>query len=552
MKLSAYKNIHDLKSLNPNEIEVLLTDFRNFILNYLSIHGGYLNESLANVEVVSALNSFRENAVIFYNNNHALYTQILIDSGANTKSFKENFIQHEDKIKILDGSVLENLNTLKHYLASMPYKEVYFYICNHNFSQQEMDVLTHLSKLGYNLTIVYLSYHKQDKLFNFDKNISDLRKTEAYLKFKRDFRESSKKNILNKSLYKGFKQLKNTIRDHISFKKELKNIKMNYIYVENGHNYFDLLEAFQILKEGEGLRFLEANVEYAHGYELAKKRMLDFEFTESFDVKSASVKNDLSKLKEQHFTQLIDKYSTSGLLISSSSKIADTACKTGNKHLVYQLEELVSHIKVYSYKRHIVFLKQDELYRFNQLFDKQKYRNLRLSIVVLDDASFCESYYLKQLSILKQCYFIAPKDSRQFDNLIDKTLNYDNNIVIIYNYMYESNIIDVDDSVSWQFYKQGDGHKIFVSSYDYFNAVYKKLVVQENISILNLCVDQLVDRTLVEVLNNKEVFIIGDEQMVDIIKSILLHYCQVFNISILIKCASCLKCEINKTIEDLL
>lgn len=550
MKLSEYKNINDLKQLNFEAITSLLFEFRTMILDKISKSGGFLTESLASVESIVALNNELEDNYLFYNDNKTLYTQLIVNGDVkNISDFKISDVEN-DRIKILNGSVLENLYFIKYFLNNNNNKRVYFYISNHNFTSDEIELLEYLSLKKYNLTIVLLNYKNDKSVFNIQKSISEFRKANFYQNFKKGLAENSNKNYFNKTFFNGFNALKNTVRENIIYKKEFKNIKLNYLLIDNGNNFQEVSLGLKVLKNAGGLCLLNINCIKGFGYSLAKNNPDKFNYIEAFNVETGELKNDYDALEKIRFLDLIRNLNCN-VLISKKSYFAKYGAEIELRENIKSLEEISAIIKNNYEMKYFLVLDNLEVYLISKMLKDFKF-NTNISFLIYND----DNYYcaLESLDDFDSKQLICPKD---FDELLSSAVsavNNGKNIALLYNDIFKSNIkSNLNNNFEWYSTFEKDSNKIIVSNYDYFNHIHKLFESEERIcTLINAVNLSDINSTTIEKFNNKEVYIISTAKLAKKINLLLLAKANDKEINIKTKVIICKKRDISNLLKEII
>lgn len=539
MKLSEYKNITTLKNLNINTINDLLSDMRILILDKISKNGGFLNESLSSIELIAAINFELENDVLFYNNDNSLYTQLILNGQISLiEKFNNDDIENKN-IKILDGTLKENLYFIKYFLKNNSDKKAYFYIYDYQFNQDEIDLIASLSLKKYNLTIIHLDYNINNTLY-IEKGINNFRKAKFYQKFKKGIISNHNKSYINQKLYQGFIFLKDKIKNNLIQYKDFKHIKLNYLLIENGNSFNDILLGIKILKNNNGLNFLNIKSSKGYGYCLAKKNPAKFDYIQAFDVKNGELKNNLSFLKEEKFiTYIKNIYQNINVLISNKSYFSKYS-KNIDFIKFKDFEAIIAIVKNNIKDNYFLILNSLEFLEIIKLLNISAYQNLRLSFLIYDikDINFLNFNNHYDYDI------IAAKDFREMSLVSYFSIKNNKNIVLLYNNIFNSNInINYKNMFEWYIMKDvANPNKIIISSFDYCDYIYKLLISKyQNIMLINAINLSKVDDEIFNLLKNKEIIIIADKTISDKIYNLLLIISNKKQINLHIKIFNCEK-----------
>ncbi len=391
MRIFNYSDISELNSLNNEELSIFINDIRNLIIDKISKNGGFLAENLANTEVITSLFlNISENNLFFYNNNHAFLTQLLLENKFDL--FKINKIENYDielnNTKILKGSVYENLLYIKNFIIKNN-KHIYFYLYNHKYSKEEIELINLFSNNNYPVTIINLQT-KDLETNILTSNINKLRTSNFYYNIKNIIKNNLDKNDISKNFSDGIKNLKDNIRNSIILKKEFDNIGINYLFVKNGHDISELNNVFKKIKSFS-FQFVDILVNKSQGF---KYRFLDlrnkYNFTESFNIKNGELILDLKKIKLKNINQLYSLAKTYNIpiIVDKDYKDSELFYNIGE---ILSKEELFSLLTLENDRKKIIILNEKNI---NYIFDRIDIEDINISnIILIIDYNNCGSLY---------------------------------------------------------------------------------------------------------------------------------------------------------------
>jgi len=287
MNLEKIKNPQFLKQLNIDEMENLADDIREFLIHNVSHTGGHFSSNLGIVELTIALHYVFQSPIdkIIFDVGHQSYVhKILTGRAAQFSTLRQykglsGFQKRKESIHdqweaghsstaISGGIGMAVARDLNHENGEI--------ICVVGdaaiMSGESFEALNHLGSIDSKVIIIL-----NDNDMSISKNVgglsnffSDMRISTQYNNAKNNYISFLNKSSVGKNIYKLTKKIKDRIKENVLADSIFREFGLDYIGPVNGHDFNDLINAFQIAKNMDHSVVVHVHTTKGKGYVLAE------------------------------------------------------------------------------------------------------------------------------------------------------------------------------------------------------------------------------------------------------------------------------------------
>lgn len=312
--LSNYEDLNDLKKMDIDQLKILSSDIRQFIINVVAENGGHLASNLGVVELTIALhkvfNSSRDK--IIWDVGHQSYVHKILtgrkDEFQTLRKYKG--LSGFPKRKESEHDIFETGHSSTSISAGLGYalardikkeKSNIISVIGDGAMTAGMafEALNHAGDEKTNLIVIL-----NDNEMSISPNVGGLsqylnriRTAPTYFKMKEDV-----ENILNSIPAIGKKVFKTAERAKDSFKYFLvpgvffEELGFKYLGPINGHNIADIVDVLERAKTVEGPVLIHVLTKKGKGYKPAEDNPDKFHSASPFDIDTGKAKNKSNKL----------------------------------------------------------------------------------------------------------------------------------------------------------------------------------------------------------------------------------------------------------------
>lgn len=259
----------NIKKLDINELKLMAGKLRNEIIDTCARNGGYLASNLSGVEITLALHHvFDENDKYFFNGPKNNYTQTLIKKEEISNEYRNNALANAlgecigRDIDHNDYNVISVINSQDVLTGS------------------NINALNMIGLQKSKMVIVYNDDISIDNGIGFvDRFISNLRNTKTYNNLKDNVKEFLKPQKGGEKIIESIHNFKSNIKRNVIDEGMFGEYGIDYIGPVDGHNFQELIRAFEIAKakdypcvvhcisqKGKGYIFAESSTNEAWDY----------------------------------------------------------------------------------------------------------------------------------------------------------------------------------------------------------------------------------------------------------------------------------------------
>lgn len=287
MKIETIKDPSFLKQLNIKELEDLSSDIRDFLIQQISKTGGHFSSNLGIVELTTALHYVFDSPKdkILFDVGHQSYVHKILTgriqqfdtlrqykglSGfqKRNESIHDSWEAGHSSTAISGGIGMAVARDLNHEKGEV--------ICvvgdGAIMSGESFEALNHLGSIDSKVIIIL-----NDNNMSISKNVggfsnflSDVRMSTQYKNAKSNYAHFLKKSEIGNKIYRITKDIKDHIKDNVMADNIFAEFGLDYIGPVDGHDFRDLINAFQLAKEVNKSVVVHVHTIKGRGYPLAE------------------------------------------------------------------------------------------------------------------------------------------------------------------------------------------------------------------------------------------------------------------------------------------
>lgn len=287
MKIETIKDPSFLKQLNIEELENLSSDIREFLIQQISKTGGHFSSNLGIVELTTALHYVFDSPTdkIIFDVGHQSYVHKILTgriqqfntlrqyeglSGFQKRkeSIHDSWEAGHSSTAISGGIGMAVARDLNHGKGEV--------ICvvgdGAIMSGESFEALNHLGSINSKVIIIL-----NDNNMSISKNVgglsnflSDVRMSTQYKNAKSNYAHFLKKSEFGNKIYHLTKNIKDRIKDNVMADNIFAEFGLDYIGPVDGHDFHDLINAFELAKEIDKSVVVHVHTIKGKGYPLAE------------------------------------------------------------------------------------------------------------------------------------------------------------------------------------------------------------------------------------------------------------------------------------------
>ncbi|MBP3892073.1 MAG: 1-deoxy-D-xylulose-5-phosphate synthase [Solobacterium sp.] len=287
-------NIQDptfLKTLSISELNELAQEIRTFLVQSISKTGGHLASNLGVVELTIALHYCFNSPTdkIFFDVGHQCYTHKILTGRA--KDFGtlrqyqglSGFQKRKESVHDVweAGHSSTSLSAALGMAVARDFKNENYEIVpvigdGAIVSGMALEALNSIGSEKRHMIIVF-----NDNNMSISRNVgamskgfARLRSGKSYNSFKKNLKDSLRKNEFGKVMYSGMKTVKDAVKDTVIDQGIFGEFNMEYMGPVDGHNLHDLIQVLNVAKEHEGPVVVHVMTQKGRGYGPCEKDSL--------------------------------------------------------------------------------------------------------------------------------------------------------------------------------------------------------------------------------------------------------------------------------------
>lgn len=314
MKIETIKDPSFLKQLNIEELENLSSDIREFLIQQISKTGGHFSSNLGIVELTTALHYVFDSPTdkIIFDVGHQSYVHKILTgriqqfntlrqyeglSGFQKRkeSIHDSWEAGHSSTAISGGIGMAIARDLNHGKGEV--------ICvvgdGAIMSGESFEALNHLGSINSKVIIIL-----NDNNMSISKNVgglsnflSDVRMSTQYKNAKSNYAHFLKKSEFGNKIYHLTKNIKDRIKDNVMADNIFAEFGLDYIGPVDGHDFHDLINAFELAKEIDKSVVVHVHTIKGKGYPLAENDYYGvYHGVSSFDYRQGIKQKTSSKI----------------------------------------------------------------------------------------------------------------------------------------------------------------------------------------------------------------------------------------------------------------
>lgn len=287
MDLEKITNPKFVKELSEDQLELLATDIRNFLIENISKTGGHLSSNLGIVEITMALHYVFDSPTdkILFDVGHQSYVHKILTGRAKQFSTLRKYgglsgfqKMYESKHDVYEaGHSSTALSSaigmaIARDLDHQDYDVIAVIGDAAMVSGETLEALNHLGSMNHKVIIVLNDNNMAigKSVGGISNMLSDLRLNPKYLNLKEDYRSFLSKSTLGKRVFRVSKRLKDAVKKGVIEDSIFKEFGVEYIGSIDGHDIKELIQAFQVAKSLNESVILHVTTKKGKGFSLAE------------------------------------------------------------------------------------------------------------------------------------------------------------------------------------------------------------------------------------------------------------------------------------------
>ncbi len=342
--LDKINSVKDLKKLNYNELEILASEIRHFLVEKTSVTGGHLSSNLGVVEITLALNyvfDFKTDKIVFDVGHQSYVHKILTGR-------KDRF----DTLRKLDGlsgfpkiseseydsfdtghsttsiSVASGFCTARD-TQNLDYSVIALIGDGAMTGGMSFEAMNNIGRMKQKM-IVILNDNQMSISENVgavSKTLNQVRLSDAYTKVKKEINDKlSSEKVSYKYIKNALSSSKNTVKSIFVKGQLFEQMGFTYLGPVDGHNIIGLIEVLQKIDKLDEPVILHINTKKGLGYKYAVENSSKFHGISPFDKRTGEVIGDskisYSDVVGNKFLELLKE--NKKLLLVSAAMISGT------------------------------------------------------------------------------------------------------------------------------------------------------------------------------------------------------------------------------------
>lgn len=558
----------DLKNIEPENMRFLARDIRRFILQKVSKTGGHLSSNLGVVELTLAIHSVFDTSKdkIIFDVGHQSYVHKILTGRKNdfdtlrqidglsgfpktTESEHDSFNTGHSSTSISAGIGMALARDIK--------KEDYDIVSvigdSSICSGLALEGLNFLGHSDLDMLIIL-----NDNEMSIDKNVGGIAKHLTKIRMNENYRNISK-NIkttlssipkIGKDTVNLVKNIKDTIKNITISTTIFQEFGVNYYGIINGHNYFELVNAFKEMKKIKGPKILHVVTTKGKGYKFAEQDPATYHGVGKFNINEkieSSKKETFSDIAGKSLMKLFENdentVSISAAMIKGTG-LDKLGQKYKNRVIDVGMEEenavtIAAGMAISGIKPYVAIYSTFLQRAYDQILHDVCLQNLpvtflidRAGVVGEDGETHNGMFDIAYLSSMPNIEIYSPKDAIEMEKLICTLHNKKCPIAIrfprgiTYNLGFDKNSEDV---TSWEVLSSKGDISIIATGKMVSIAIDTATMIKEkyniDIKVINARrlkpIDEKVMNTLLE---DKYIFTMEDGVRLGGFSSILLDY----------------------------
>ena len=331
MNLEHIKDPEFLKQLNKQELDELAEEIRQFLIKNISLTGGHFSSNLGIVELTMALHYVFESPIdkILFDVGHQSYVHKILTGRANDFSTLRQynglsgFQKRKESIHdvweaghsstaISGGigmAVARDLNQGKGEIICVVGDAAIM-------SGESFEALNYLGSVDSKVIVVL-----NDNDMSISKNVgglsnflSEVRISTQYKNAKYNYVNFLNKTKVGHSVYKMTKKIKDNIKENVLEDNIFGEFGLDYIGPVNGHDFQDLINAFEIAKDMDHSVVVHVHTTKGKGYPLAENDIkgiyhgvAPFDYREGISKSTTHLKISWSEIVSSQVEKLMDE-----------------------------------------------------------------------------------------------------------------------------------------------------------------------------------------------------------------------------------------------------
>lgn len=447
---------YDYKNFDENNIEILAKEIRRFLIENVSKTGGHLASNLGIVELTLATHKVFDfdNDKIIYDVGHQSYVhKILTGRAKNFKKLRQ--FEGMSGFPDSDESKYDHFNTGH---SSTSISAAIGMAIERDIKGDTNDIIAVIgdASLGGGLALEGLNYlanspHNliiilNDNEMSIDENVgaisrilSDVRLTKSYRKFSKDIKTTlSSIPYVGKDVTRIVKNIKDGVKNLVVPGELFAELGINYFGPVDGHNYWNLKNALETIKQLNGPKILHLKTKKGMGYKPAMEKPHKYHGVGKFDpskpieksgktfsdVASITIEKVLSEDKESILVcpAMLGGTGMKGLIEKFPNRIIDVGIEEQNAVTIasgYSKNGKRSYVATYS-----TFFQR----AYDQILHDVCLQNLPVTLLIdrggivgEDGKTHNGIFDLSYLSHMPNITIFAPADTKELEEIILKS-----------------------------------------------------------------------------------------------------------------------------------